>query len=175
MGQRDFEIAICSLQFWIYWNQALRNATRHLSADPFITHNHLLLIVVLQYTCTQSAACLTFNKILKFLLYLPCYWTSRIVRSTYLSGDNTADPQIRQQTLWHPLLNSCNSSLKRCLFETFSGESLLQYSKWSLIWISVPELADSPVHDLGIKLNLARRYKLLSITFVNLYCLSINY
>lgn len=175
MGQRDFEIAICSLLLWIYWNQALRNATRHLSADPFITHNHLLLIVVLQYTCTQSVACLTFNKILKFLLYLPCYWTSRIVRSTYLSGDNTADPQIRQQTLWHPLLNSCNSSLKRCLFETFSGESLLQYWKWSLIWISVPELADSPVHDLGIKLNLARRYKLLSITFVNLYCLSINY
>lgn len=76
MGQRDFEIAICSLQLWIYWNQALRNATQHLSADPFITHNHLLLIVT-QYTCTQSVACLTFNKILKFLLYLPCYWTSR--------------------------------------------------------------------------------------------------
>lgn len=177
MGQRDFEtdIFFCSLQFWIYWSQTLRNTTGHLS-DPFITHNHdICCSLWLEYTCTQSVPCLTFNKILKFLLYLPCHWTCRIVRSTYLSDDNTADPHIRQQTLWRPLLNSCNSSLNRCFFETFSRESTVQNWKWSLSWISLPVLADRPVHDFGIKLNLAGRHKVLSISFVNLYCLSINY
>ena len=73
---------------------------------------------------------------------------------TYNSGNRTADPHIRQQTLWHPFLNSLSSSFK-CLLANFSCKSFEWNSNWSLIWTSLPLQIESPLHVLGITLKAA--------------------
>lgn len=77
---------------------------------------------------------------------------------TYVSGNKTAEPHIRQQKLWHPFLNSLNSSFK-CLLTNLSCESFEWYSNWSLIWTSLPLHIESPLHVLGITLKAANEIK----------------